>query len=343
MRRHALDFGRAVLAALFALGCDGTDEPAPPAQPATAATLSTPAGLEQVAPDQPTPEAGAPAASTAAPATASGQGAPSTPTTTAPSLPVVAPERAPVREGWEVPGGPDGRPLPLEVRVAKAHEALEAMRAERRRVFALGAQGSDEAVQALVAKLRGQVPAYERLEAIVALGPIRREAAVAPLVEALADPDLRVRAEAAITLYKWGERAQALPRLKELARLGAQVARAFHVDYQGTRSIWGPGARDFLLSALASPVPEVRIDAAVGLLEHPHDGRTAADVGEAVRVLEVHAIQAERFDERRYAVTRMASVRELPAVRTLLARASRDAHPDVAKTARQILAGEVTR
>lgn len=304
------------LTALAALACDGSEPEAPAAsvapmaphgQVADAATLATPA---PPAPTLPTP---------------------------------VAPPAPPEREGWEVARGPDGLPLPLEARLEQAHDRLEAMRAERRRVFALGASGAPDAVDELVAAFRGQVPAYARLEAIQALGPTRREAAVAPLFEALTDPDLRVRAEAAVTLYKWGEHERALPRLKELARLGAQVARAFHADYEGTRPIWGPGARDFLVTALASPVPEVRIDAAIGLLEHPHDGRTAADAGEAVRVLEVHAIQAERHDERRYAVSRMASVRELPPVRTLLARASRDAHPDVAKTARQILAGEVTR
>lgn len=300
-----ISFGRWAPLAVF-IACDAPDAPAVAPDPdAFSASLVAP-----------TP----PAATTPIVA---GTTTPTTPTTpTEPSR-------------WEVPPGADGHPLPLEERLVKAHEDLAAMRAERRRVFALGSEGSDDAVLSLVAKVRGKVPAYERLEAIQALGPVRREAAIAALIEALADPEIRVAAEAAITLYKWGETTRALPYLKEFARRGAQVARAFHVDYRGTRPVWAPGAVDFLTTALASPVPEVRIDAAAGLLELGPDD-------EAVRVLSMYALQAERADERRYAVLRMAHVRDVPAVRTLLARASRDPSPEVATTARQVLSGEHT-
>lgn len=323
-----------VLGAAPACNDEGVEELAPAQQAGSQAAVSgSPAGAGTTAPRPgtiSTSPAVAPAGLVTTPTT------PATPTSPSGTLPTVAVPAGKVALGgrWELPRGADGQPLSLEAQRERARATLARMQAERRELIDLSGSREPGAEAALLERITGAHPARIKVDAMFQLGDTRRDSFVPALTALLTDKQVDVRAEAAVRLYRWGERRLALPHLKELSRLGVIVTRAFHEDWKDGRFTFTAGAADFFSHALSSPTPEVRIDAAVGLLDLdvPHD--------EALRVLKAIVFEAYRPDERLYAVSRLAVISHLPKVRAILTEAQRDADEGVAARARKILEGD---
>lgn len=336
----AMTFDALLCACIVCSASCGNDpsEESPPEAPAEAPLAAANAASISGAPVQKAPET-TPSAAVPVAATAPSAGpALARPTVgPLPSIPSDVPSEVSLGGRWDLPRGPDGRELTREERRALAEARLERMQADHRELIRLSVSTSPADVAALLERITGPHPARDKIDAIFQLGEARREAFVPALTALLGDKDALVRAEAAIRLYRWGERSLAMPHLKELSRLGVIVSRAFFETWKNGRFTFSEGAADFFQHALSSPTVEVRVDAAAGLLDLrvPHD--------DALRVLRAVVFEAYRWDERLLAVSRLEVLRHLPGVRAIVEQAQRDPDERVAARAREILQKETTR
>ncbi len=133
----------------------------------------------------------------------------------------------------------------------------------------LGATGSAAAVPSLAGVLRDDPDPQVRAAAAAALGNIRSGDSVAALMQALRDPDWRVRRQAAAALTAIG--APAIPSLVSALAAPEESVQAMAVE--ALRGIGAP-AFEALAPALGSDNPRARGNAAAALVP-PADGHAA--------------------------------------------------------------------
>ena len=156
-----------------------------------------------------------------------------------------------------------------------------------------------------------------------------------PQLKKLADQkDLAVRSEAAILLYKNGEKEFARPKLEELVTQGLAVRRAFFKGVEDGKFLYEEEAEGFFRKEMEAQQIHVRLDGALGLL---HIGKTE----EAVKAFKEALQNRDQQHIRLTAVSYLASVRDMPEAQKLLELAAKDPDPKVSMRARQILTPRV--
>ncbi|QEH38770.1 putative lyase [Aquisphaera giovannonii] len=121
----------------------------------------------------------------------------------------------------------------------------------------LGASRDPLAYDALVAAIGDRLPTI-RIAALSALGRLRDRRAIGPAIEALKDPDAKVRDSAAAALKKFGKAAHA--PMRDAYRDGDAGARLALLGALGR--IKTPAISELLIAALDDPRDEIRIEAA---------------------------------------------------------------------------------
>jgi hypothetical protein len=204
-------------------------------------------------------------------------------------------------------------------------------RAVRTLAIASLAKSTDPADAAKLEQIiTGDYTSSERGYAIRLLGDKGRESLVPHLKDYVRSTDLVLKSEAAIVLFRWGEKEFAAPILDELPSQGVGLRRAFFLGTKDGEYLYHPEAERFLDKAIKAEQVHVRLDAALGLL---HLGKK----GIAIPAFEAALNNQESEHARLTAVAFLASARDIPEARSLLDRAAKDPSPNVSKKAKEIL------
>jgi len=223
-------------------------------------------------------------------------------------------------------------PKAAEPRAAPAEKtSIEDRRKRVKEIYRLGRSDKAEDLEKLKnVILDDKLPGYERATAVRALGTKPRAAMVDTLKTLMNDKDLAISSEAAITLFQWGEKAIATPKLREMQKMGIALRRAFFQGLKDGEYSYAPEAEQFFNSALDAPQAHVRLDAALGLL---HLGQTDTALEHFKKALSTE----EKSFVRLTAVSYLASARKVPEVQALLEEAAGDEDAKIAARAKQIL------
>jgi hypothetical protein len=246
-------------------------------------------------------------------------------------LPSPPAKREPARSHWELPQR-DGVPLSLAERRERSRARRAGFQNARQQILRDARNPSEpRALERLLNQIRDKNYKHTRVHAIVSLGDQRIDGAVGVLERMLRDDDVDVAMEAAIRLYRWQHRPEAMVQeMVGFARRGVLATRAFlKTEHKGKR-VWRPGAVAFFEQAVRSPVPSVRIDATVNLLELD----TPAN---ALSAVERVAIAAPKWPDRLDAVGTMERVADRQDVQAILVRALSDVDGRVRAAAAKIL------
>ena len=210
-------------------------------------------------------------------------------------------------------------------------EEMEARRNKIRDIYKLG----DEPTEENAAKLKAMIsddtlPPHERSAAVRAISRTKRDDMIEVLKGFADAKELNVAAEAVITLYRWGEKEFALPKLEALQKKGVPLRRAFFLGRQDGNYVYDDNAKDFFTKGIEAIQPHVKLDAALGLL---HLGQM--DV--ALPLFKAAMEPSEKNYVRLTALNYLAGASYLPEVDQILFAALSDPDPKVAARARQIV------
>ena len=215
-----------------------------------------------------------------------------------------------------------------------------ARRQERmREIRELGHSGKPEDIEKLMRIIEGESPPTEQTTAIRALGTsrqdsplprLRQEHLVSRLKSVCSNSHVSIRTQAAILLYKWGEKEFALPTLEEAVKMGVPVRGAFFEGYENGRMKYAPEAEAFFMRLLESKHQHIRLDAGLALLRM---GRSEPGIRPFVE-----GVAAEQPpDKRLMTVHYTAGIRDVPEILAILEQAVKDPDPKVSARARQLL------
>ena len=185
-------------------------------------------------------------------------------------------------------------------------------------------------MEKLKAVVTGDYLPFEKATAMRVLTVDMAKEMVDDLKKLAADDNRSVMSEAAILLYRAGEKEFALPILEDLVSKGLAVRRAFFISVKDGKYEYEPEAEEFFRKELEAEQVHVRLDGALGLLHLDHKKESLAKFREALDY-------AQPQNVRLTAVSYLASVRTLPEVQGLLEYAGKDPDPKVANRAMQIL------
>ena len=255
----------------------------------------------------------------------------------APEAPKPA-EAAPAPEAAK-PAEPAAKPVEIakrpDIEIKKlpsmSPEEMEARRNKIRDIYKLG----DEPTEENAAKLKAMIsddtlPPHERSAAVRAISRTKRDDMIEVLKGFADAKELNVAAEAVITLYRWGEKEFALPKLEALQKKGVPLRRAFFLGRQDGNYVYDDNAKDFFTKGIEAIQPHVKLDAALGLL---HLGQM--DV--ALPLFKAAMQPSEKNYVRLTALNYLAGASYLPEVDQILFAALSDPDPKVAARARQIV------
>lgn len=219
---------------------------------------------------------------------------------------------------------------------AAQEEASKAAAAQTERqkqlqdIYTLGRQNNDESISKLVDIMKSDQEPGIRATAIRVISGDKIDR-ILPTLKELANSDVQpVKIEAAILLYKWGEKEFASPILDELSGQGVALRRAFLIGRKDGKNQYDPAAKGFLQKGLGAENVYTRLDAALGLYE-------IGDEKKALEVFQNVMEKEETFYVRLAALNYLRHLKDDPKIKKVIEIALKDKDERVQKRAEQIL------